>query len=45
VACPIGAGEMDRTAARHDVRRRPGAATHQHGRRPRRRVRAVQPAG
>ena len=41
----LGAGEMDRAAARDHERRRPGAAAHQHGRRPRRRVGAVQSAG
>ena len=37
----LGAGEMDRAAARHHDRRRPGIVAHQYGRRPRRRVRAV----
>ena len=41
----LGAREMDRAPARDHEWRRPGAAAHQHGRRPRRRVRAVQPAG
>ena len=40
----LGAGEMDRAAARHHDRRRPGAAAHQHGRRPRRRLGPLQPA-
>ena len=40
----LGAGEMDRAAARNHDRRRPGAAPHQHGRRPWRRVRPLQPA-
>ena len=41
----LGAGEMDRAAARHHDRRRPGAAAHQHGRGPRRRVRPLRSAG
>ena len=41
----LGAGEMDRAAARDHVGRRPGAAAHQHGRGTRRRVGAIQPAG
>ena len=40
----LGAGQMDRAAARHHDGRRPGIAAHQHGRRPRRRVRPFQPA-
>ena len=39
----LGAGEMDRAAARHHDRRRPGAAADQHGRRPWRRLRPLQP--
>jgi predicted esterase len=39
----LGAGEMDRAAARHHERRRAGAVTHQYGRRPWRRVGALQP--
>ena len=37
----LGAGEMDRATARDHDRRRPGAAAHQHGRRPWRRIRAA----
>ena len=40
----LGAGQMGRAAARDHDRRRPGAAAHQHGRRPRRRVRPLRPA-
>ena len=40
----LGAGQMDRAAARHHVGWRPRAAAHQHGRRPWRRVRPLQPA-
>ena len=40
----LGAGEMDRAAARDHDRRRTGAVAHQHGRRPRRRVGPIQPA-
>ena len=39
----LGAGKMDRAAARHHERRRPGAVAHQYGRRPWRRVRPLQP--
>ena len=40
----LGAGKMDRAAARHHDRRRPGAVAHQHGRRPRRRLGPLPPA-
>ena len=40
----LGAGEMDRAAARDHARWRPGAVAHQHGRRPWRRVGSLQPA-
>ncbi len=40
----LGAGEMDRAAARDHDRRRAGAVAHQYGRRPWRRVRPLQPA-
>ncbi len=40
----LGAGEMDRAAARHHDRRRPGAVAHQYGRRPWRRLGPLQPA-
>ena len=39
----LGAGEMGRAAARDHDRRRPGAAAHQHGRGPRRRIRPLRP--
>ena len=39
----LGAGEMDRAAARNHDRRRPGAVAHQHGRRPWRRLGPFQP--
>ena len=40
----LGAGEMDRAAARDHARWRPGAVAHQYGRRPWRRVGSLQPA-
>ena len=39
----LGTGKVDRAAARHHERRRAGAAAHQYGRRPWRRVRPFQP--
>jgi oligopeptidase B len=39
----LGAGEMDRAAARDHERWRPGVVAHQYGRRPRRRIRTLPP--